>query len=44
MEGRMDRVEYEEGEEACDICQKNQERDLLMMQLPISSPNVIYSS
>ena len=25
MDGRMDRVQCEEGEEACDVCQRNRE-------------------
>jgi len=43
MDGRMDQVECEEGEEACDVCQRNRE-DLPMIQLPTSSPNVMHSS
>ena len=34
MDGRVDRVECEEGEEQCDVCQQDQEVDLAVMQLP----------
>jgi superfamily II DNA helicase RecQ len=44
MDGRMDRVECEEGEEACDVCQRSQESDLPMVQLPMSSSNVAPNS
>ena len=44
IDGRIDRVEYEEGEEACDIYQKNQGSDLPMLQLPMSGANIIHSS
>jgi len=44
MNGRMDWIECEEGEEACDVCQRNGGRDSLIMQLPTSSSNVIHSS
>lgn len=41
MDGRMDRVGCEEGEEQCDVCWRNQEVDL---QLPTSSPSVVQAS
>lgn len=44
MDGRIDRIGCEEGEEACDICQKNQESDLPMLQPAMSSTDVAHSS
>jgi hypothetical protein len=43
MDGRMDRIGCEEGEELCDVCQRNQGMDL-PLPLLASSPNVIQAS
>jgi RecQ family ATP-dependent DNA helicase len=44
MDGRMDRVRCEEGEEQCDVCQRSQGMDLPMSLLPASSPNIVRAS
>src|SRR5271167_1606607 len=44
MDGRMDRVRCEEGEEQCDVCWRNQEVDLPKLPLPTSSPSVVQAS
>ena len=44
MDGRMDRVGCEEGEEQCDVCWRNQEVDLPKLPLPTSSPSVVQAS
>ena len=44
MDRQIDCVEYKEGEEVCDICQRSQESDLPIVQLPISSSNSASSS
>jgi superfamily II DNA helicase RecQ len=44
MDGRMDRVGCEEGEERCDVCQRSQEMDLPTSELPAPSPNVVRAS
>src|SRR5450432_3502659 len=43
MDGRMDRVGCEEGEEPCDVCQRNQGMDL-PLPLLASSPHVVRAS
>ena len=44
MDGRLDRVGCEEGEEQCDMCWRNQQMDLPMLQLPALSPRVVQFS
>ena len=44
MDGRLDRVGCKEGEEQCDVCWRNQQMDLPMLQLPALSPRVVQFS
>ena len=41
MDGRMDRIGCEEGEEQCDVCWRNQQMDLPALQLPALSPEIV---
>jgi superfamily II DNA helicase RecQ len=43
MDGRMDRVGCEEGEEQCDVCWSNQQVDLPIAQLPACSTSIVCS-
>jgi len=44
INGRIDRVGCEEGEEACDVCWRNKQMDLLGLQLLEWSPKMVHFS